>query len=60
MTYLTSWSRVVLEKRIVTQLVKKFPAFVEPKGSSPCSQESVTCPYPEPDVSSPQLPNLFP
>jgi len=30
------------------QLVKKFPAFLEPEGSSPYSQVPATCPYPEP------------
>jgi hypothetical protein len=25
---------------------------MEPEGSSPCSQEPATCPYPEPDRSS--------
>jgi hypothetical protein len=27
--------------------------FVEPKGSSPCSQEATISPYPEPDETSP-------
>jgi len=30
-------SRVLFEKLIVTQLVKKFPDFLEPEGSLPCS-----------------------
>jgi hypothetical protein len=30
---LTAWSRVLLEKLTSFQLVKKFPAFLEPKGS---------------------------
>jgi hypothetical protein len=32
---------------------------MEPDGSSPCSQESATDPYPEPDESSPYHPILF-
>ena len=35
------------------QLVKKFPAFLEPEGSSPYPQAPATCPYPEPTPSSP-------
>ena len=36
---------------MVLQLVKKFPAFLEPEGSSPYSQVPATCPYPEPTPS---------
>jgi hypothetical protein len=36
-------------KLAVTQLVKKFPPFMEPEGSLPYSQEPATSPYPEPD-----------
>jgi hypothetical protein len=33
---------------IVTQLIKKYPAFfMEPEGSSPCTQKLTTGPYPE-------------
>ena len=35
------------------QLVKKFPTFLEPEGSSPYPQAPATCPYPEPTPSSP-------
>ena len=35
------------------QLVKKFPAFLEPEGSSPYPQAPATSPYPEPTLSSP-------
>ena len=48
----TPWSRV-LEKLTGSQLVKKFPAFLEPEGSSPYSQVPATSPYPEPTPSSP-------
>jgi hypothetical protein len=40
-------------KLIVTQLIKKYPAFfTEPKVSSLCSQKPTTGPYPEPAESS--------
>jgi len=46
----TSWSRTLLEKLIVTQLVKKSPRpFMEPKYSLPCSQHFVTGLHLEPD-----------
>jgi hypothetical protein len=35
------------------QLLKNFPAFVEPEGTFKCSQEPSTEPYPEPDQSNP-------
>jgi hypothetical protein len=34
-TYITPWRRVLLEKLIVAQQVKKFPTFMEPKHTSP-------------------------
>jgi len=58
MHYIISWIRVLLEKLIVTQLVKKSLAFIEPKGSLPCLK-SATGPYLEPDESSAYLPLLF-
>jgi hypothetical protein len=57
LTYLLNpYSRVLLEKLTISQLVKKFPAFygtLEPEGSLPHSQVPATCPYPEPAQSSP-------
>ena len=44
----TPWSRVLPEKLTDSQLVKKFPHFMEPEGSLPHSQVPATCPYPEP------------
>jgi hypothetical protein len=33
---------------------------MEPEGSLPCSQETATGPFPEPDESSPLFLTLFP
>jgi hypothetical protein len=55
---LTPWSRILLEKLTGLQLVKKFPALYETRGfitTLPHSQVPATCPYPEPDQSSPYL-----
>jgi hypothetical protein len=50
---LTPWCRILFEKLIVTQLIKKYPAFfMEPKVSLLCSQKPATGPYPEPAESS--------
>jgi len=49
---LTPWSRV-LEKLTSFQLVKKFPTLWNPKCSLPHSHMPTTCPFPEPDQSSP-------
>jgi hypothetical protein len=36
--------------------IQKFPALMACNGSSPCSQQPVTRPFPEPDQSSPHCP----
>jgi hypothetical protein len=55
---LTPCSRV-LEKLVVTQLVEKLLAFMEPEGSLPCSQEPVPGSYPETDASISRPHNLL-
>ena len=59
---LTPWSRVLLEKLTskFLQLVKKFPAFMEPESPLPYPQVPATCPYPEPTLSSPHDPFQLP
>ena len=53
LTYLPSpWSRVLLEKLTVSQLVKKFPAFYGTRRFI-----TATCPYPEPARSNPHPPH---
>ena len=42
------------------QLVKKFPAFMEPESPSPYPQVPATCPYPEPTPSNPNDPLQLP
>ena len=56
---LTPWSRVLLEK-LISKLVKKFPAFMEPESPSPYPQVPAICPYPEPTPSSPHDPLQLP
>jgi hypothetical protein len=41
------------------QLVKKFPAFMEPGSPAPYSQMPATCPHPVPTPSSPHDPSNF-
>jgi hypothetical protein len=55
---LTPWSRVLLEKLMVTQLVNPF--FKEPEGSLLFSQEPTTGPYSESDESILHLPTILP
>jgi len=57
---LTSLSRVLREKLTRSQLVKKFPAFYGTRSFVTSSKSSATCPYPEPDQSSPYLPIPLP
>jgi hypothetical protein len=52
-SFLTPWSRVLIEKLTGSQPVKKFPAFMEPDGSLLHSQVPATFPYPEPGQPSP-------
>jgi hypothetical protein len=54
LTYLLiPWYRILLEKLIFIQLIKKYPAFfMEPECSSSCSQKLATALYPEPAESS--------
>ena len=52
-------TRVLLEKQIVLHLVKTFLIFMETESSLPHTQQSTTCPCPEPDQSSPSPPSYF-
>jgi hypothetical protein len=57
LTYIpTPWCRILIQKLIVTQLVKKSHFLTEPEGSSPCSKKPATGTYSEPaESSSPHL-----
>jgi hypothetical protein len=46
---LTVWSRLLLEKLILPQLVRQLPTFYGPESPLPFSHEPTTCPYSEPD-----------
>jgi hypothetical protein len=46
---LTPWRRVLFEKLIVAQPVKKFPSFYGTQWFILFSQQPATGPYPEPD-----------
>jgi hypothetical protein len=54
-TYLLtmSYSKVLLEKLTISRLVKNFSAFYGTRKLITNSQVPTTCPYPEPDQSSP-------
>jgi hypothetical protein len=63
-TYLLTYlliprSKALLEKLTGSQLVKNFPAFYGTEVSFPRLQVPATCPYPEPDQSSPCPPFYF-
>jgi hypothetical protein len=60
LTLLSPWNRFLFEKLTVPQLVNKFPSFMESEGSLPHSYGPATCPYTEPDQSSPCLPIPLP
>jgi hypothetical protein len=56
---LTTLSRALLEKLILAQPVKKFPASVEPEGLYHV-HTSLSLPYAELDESGTNLPTLLP
>ena len=60
LTYLLHGAESFLRNELVLQLFKKYPAFLEPEGSSPYSQVPATCPYPKPTESSPHNPLPLP
>ena len=60
LTYLLHGAEPLLRSWLVLQLVKKFPAFLEPEGFSPYPQATATCPYHEPTPSSPHHPLPLP
>jgi len=56
LTYLlTPWSRVLIEKMTVSQLIKNSPNFMEPEGLLPHLQKRATCQHPEPARSNPLI-----
>jgi hypothetical protein len=57
---LTPWSRLLLEKLTGSQLVKKFPPFYGTRRFITAFKVPATCPYPEPDQSSPCTPIPIP
>jgi len=57
---LTPWSRVLLEKLSIAQLIIHSPLCIQPEVSLPCSRQSATGPYPELHAYSPHPLTLFP
>jgi len=56
---LTPWSRVLPDKPIITQLVKKFRALYGNGRFITVFTTARHCPCPEPDASNPRLHTLF-
>ena len=52
LTYLLHGAGSFLRSYLVCSWSRNSPRFMEPEGSSPHSQASATCPYPEPSQSS--------
>jgi hypothetical protein len=50
---LSPWTSVIIEKLTVAHLVRNTPPYMESECSFPCSQKSVTGPYPDPDEPNP-------
>jgi hypothetical protein len=60
-SFITPWSTVIFrEVKEYAQLVKKFPPFMDPEGSLPCSQRPDNGAYPKPYKANPHPPILFP
>jgi hypothetical protein len=59
LTYSLHGAEPFLRSYLVLQLVKKFPALMEPESSSPCSQVPAICPYLDPAPSVPTNPSHF-
>jgi hypothetical protein len=58
-TYLLHGALSFFRSYPVLQVVKKFPAFMEPESSLSYSQVPASCPYPERATSVPTNPSLF-
>ena len=60
LTYSLHAAQSFLRSYLILQLLKNFPAFLEPEGSSSYSQVPATCRYAEPILSSPHKPLPLP
>jgi len=56
---ITPWNTDLLEKLTGSQLDKKFPTFYGTQWCTTALTRAATCPYPEPDQSSPCLHPTF-